>query len=239
MSASGLEQLLVVQEHDTHMTQLRRRRETLPERTELSAAEATLADLAARRTEVGGRRDTLARNQQRIDDDVTLTRDRSATADRTLYGGTVSNPRELQALQDEIASLARRITQLEDQELEVMAEIEPLESDLATTAGEAEVAEAVAAGSRIAITAAEAEIGAELDAEQAARAAAAADVDPDLLAEYEQIRSRGQGVGIARLVGGTCGGCHLKLSAVELDRLRGLDPDDLVHCEECGRLLVR
>ena len=47
------------------------------------------------------------------------------------------------------------------------------------------------------------------------------------------------GVAVAKLEGNSCRGCHLQLSAVEVGRIRKLDPDVLVHCEECGRILVR
>jgi uncharacterized protein len=46
------------------------------------------------------------------------------------------------------------------------------------------------------------------------------------------------GIAVARLVGTNCGGCHLTLSAVELDRIRHEPGDAVVICEECGRLLV-
>ena len=43
----------------------------------------------------------------------------------------------------------------------------------------------------------------------------------------------------AKLEAGSCRGCHLQLSAVELDRIRKLPADAIVHCVECGRILVR
>ena len=61
----------------------------------------------------------------------------------------------------------------------------------------------------------------------------------DLWPEYDRLRAALGGVAVARLVNGTCQGCHLRLSAVEVDRIRKLSPDEPVHCEECGRLLVR
>jgi predicted nucleic acid-binding Zn-ribbon protein len=61
----------------------------------------------------------------------------------------------------------------------------------------------------------------------------------EALADYEQLRDQFGGVGIARLEGNHCGGCHLALSAVEVDRVRKLPGDARVVCEECGRLLVR
>src|ERR687898_297809 len=70
-------------------------------------------------------------------------------------------------------------------------------------------------------------------------AAAAKSVPDELWTEYDELRSRLGGVAIARLAGTTCQGCHLALSAVEVDRIRKLSLDEAVHCEECGRLLVR
>jgi predicted nucleic acid-binding Zn-ribbon protein len=46
-------------------------------------------------------------------------------------------------------------------------------------------------------------------------------------------------VGAARVVGSSCGGCHLTLPATELDRIRRAEPDALVTCDQCGRILVR
>ena len=60
-----------------------------------------------------------------------------------------------------------------------------------------------------------------------------------MLTEYERLRSTYSGIGVARLIGNRCDGCHLTLPAVEVDRIRHLAADEPVHCTECGRLLVR
>jgi uncharacterized protein len=73
----------------------------------------------------------------------------------------------------------------------------------------------------------------------AERADIAAAVDAELLERYEGLRHDLGGIAVARLVGTNCGGCHLTLSAVELDRIRHQPDDVVVLCEECGRLLVR
>jgi hypothetical protein len=82
-------------------------------------------------------------------------------------------------------------------------------------------------------------LDAELAQEIRARAAAASGVRDDLLARYEQLRAKLGGTGAARLVGGSCSGCHLALSAMELDRIRKAPPDLVVTCDQCGRILVR
>lgn len=235
-----LEQLLAVQAQDTLATQLRTRRQSLPERAEAAEVAAALTDVGHRLGALDGERHRLDREQARIEDEIASLRAKVDHAEKAMYGGAVTNPRELQALQDESASLTRRIGELEDQELEVLVEREPIDA-----AAEAAVAERAALEERatqvaLRITAAEAEIDVELDAVTAARAAAAADVPADLLAEYESLRSQNGGIGVARLEHGTtCGGCRIQLSAVERDRIKGLPADARIHCEECGRLLVR
>lgn len=236
---SRWDSLLAVQGHDTHTDQLVHRRKTLPARAELDATMARLADLERRAREVEAQRHELARAQQRLEDDIASINDKAAQHDKTLYGGTIGNPRELQALQDEIGSLKRRVSQLEDQELELMEQIEPLDAELAQLATDRDGLDAQASGLRAAIAEDEVAIDAELGAVRAEREALLGSVEPELLAEYEQLRPHSGGIAIARLVNGSCGGCHLGLSAVEIDRIKKLPDDALVHCEECGRLLAR
>jgi predicted nucleic acid-binding Zn-ribbon protein len=231
--------LLVVQEHDTTADQLAHRRRTLSARAELDQAMAAVAEVETRSAEVDAARGELLRAQQRLEDEISLLRDKAKQHDTQLYSGTIANPRELQALQDEIAALQRRVSQLEDQELELMEQVEPLDGDLARLAAERARLDEEAGRLRAAIAEQEVEVDAELAAVRAAREAAAAEVDPGLLEEYEGLRPKLGGIAIARLVGGSCGGCHLALSAVEVDRIRHLPPEEPARCEECGRLLAR
>jgi hypothetical protein len=150
----------------------------------------------------------------------------------------VSAPRELQALQDELASLKRRQSHLEDQDLEIMVEAEPVDAELARLEGERAGAEADVARLQGEVEAAEADVVARLQEEEQAREAAAATVPAELLAHYDDMRRQFKGVVAARLLNGTCGNCRLHLSATEVDRIKKLPPDTLVHCEECGRILV-
>ena len=73
--------------------------------------------------------------------------------------------------------------------------------------------------------------------EAAARDDAASGVPAALLATYEQIRARAHGVGVARLVGGTCQGCRLSIPATEVDRIQRGVPGES-RCDNCGAILV-
>jgi hypothetical protein len=232
--------LLVVQDLDTHIDQLEHRSATLPVRATLAEAEARLAGVDAQLAEVDGRLGDLGRSQQRLEDEIASLREKQAQADKQLYSGTTNNPRELQALQDDIDSIRRRIAKLEDDELEVMELTEPVDAERRALAAQRADLDAAAENLRVQLADEVGGIDAELVVERKARDQAAAEVEPDLLAEYEKLRkSRSGGIAIARLVGSTCQGCHLALSAIEVDRIRKLSLDERVTCEECGRLLVR
>jgi predicted nucleic acid-binding Zn-ribbon protein len=230
--------LLEVQAHDTRLDQLRHQLEALPAREQRDGAAAALA--ATRETIDAERaaRDDLARDQKRLDDEVELLGAKRKGFDAKLYGGTVSNPRELQDLQEEIDALGRRISQLEDEEIAIMEKVEPIEAGLAELATTEAQREAVLADAEERLAAAEADLQEQLAAELEARTATATGVPEALLAEYDKLRAGRGGIGVARLVGSQCGGCHLTLSAMEVARLRKLPDDELAHCEECGRILV-
>jgi predicted nucleic acid-binding Zn-ribbon protein len=233
-----LARLLDVQDHDTVIEQLRHRRASLPERAELLAVDRQLGALEVRTKEVRLQRDEFGERQAGLEQQIEASRARRATLEKRLFGGQVVASRELQAMNEEVKHLARHISELEDREIEVMEVLEPLDREL--QAGDAARAGLDAEAQRLrgAIGSIEAAIDAELGQENQARAAAASAVRDDLLARYEQLRSKLGGTGAARLVGGSCGGCHLALSSMELDRVRKAPPDAVVTCEQCGRILV-
>ncbi len=231
--------LLELQNHDTAVDRLRHRRATLPERAELEARRAAYDDLERRRQEVTERRDAELREERRLDDEVRTLESRAKAEDSRMYSGTISSPRELQAMQADIDQLRRQAREREDEELEVMMRREELDAEVA----ELEAAQATLVAEMDTIVAAiekqEAEIDAELTVEEEARAALAPSIPDATMRLYEQVRAGNRGVGAARLVGMNCQACHLALPATEVDRIRHLPPDALARCEHCGAILVR
>ena len=235
----SLPKLLDVQAHDLAADQLRHRRATLPERLALAEQQAAMARLDTELAELQGRLVDLERSQKRIEDEVATLAAKGESENKRLYSGTVSSPRELQAMQEEIDGLARRQRELEDDVLEIMEAAEPLheEVDRLERLREEHAAEAARLGELIA--AAEAEIEGELTGVLAERGQLASGIPDDLLATYERLRDRLGGIGVARLEGTQCMGCHLSLPATEVDAIRHAGPEDVVFHEECGRILVR
>jgi predicted nucleic acid-binding Zn-ribbon protein len=231
--------LLTLQNHDSAADRLRHRRTTLPERAELESRRAAHAELESQRVEVAERRDAELREERRLDDEVRSLEAKAKAVDTKMYSGTVSSPKELQAMQADIDQLRRHARELEDEELEVLVRREALDAEVA----ELEAAQAALVAEMqtllAAVEAQEGEIDAELAVEESARGALAPGIPESTLRLYEQIRAGNRGVGAARLVGMNCQACHLSLPATEVDRIRHLPADALVRCEHCGAILVR
>lgn len=236
---SGFDELLRLQDHDIVIDQISHRQASLPERPALAAADAAVAAVDARVAATQAQRDELARDEKRLADEVATVEAKATEVNDKLYGGTITSPKELQAFQEDYDSLKRRQRELEDREIEIMEQIEPVDADLAKLADERAGLAAQRDQAVAALEAAESAVAAELAEAMSQRDDIVAAVPADQLATYDRMRPDYAGTPIARLVGSNCNGCHLTLSAVALDRLHALPPDALATCEECGRILVR
>ena len=236
---SAFEKLLDLQAHDTHLDQLRHRRAALPERAELVEIDRRVVELKARMDAAIAARDEVAGRQTALERDLATSEARIAEIDKRMYSGEVSASRELTAMADEITSIKKRVSDLEDQVLAVLDEREPLDSAIADLDAERERLAEERSGTTQRLVVAEGEIDAEIAAEQQVRDSLASEVPAELASTYEKLRGKLDGIGAARLEGRRCSGCHLELPATEVDRLRKLAPDELAFCDSCGRILVR
>jgi predicted nucleic acid-binding Zn-ribbon protein len=239
MSSPALEALMAVQDLDTELSQARHRLAHLPERAELDGVLGERHALAGERGERGAARDDVVSRQSALEQELAATEARTATVSRRLYSGEVVASRDLQALSAETEALKARASSLEDRILVVMEEREPLDAAVAALDARDGALAAQEVSLRSRLEEAELRASAEIGALDAGRAALVAAVPSELLATYDRLRARLGGVGAARLVGGHCDGCHLELPATELDRVRHLPADVVVHCDQCGRILVR
>jgi predicted nucleic acid-binding Zn-ribbon protein len=229
--------LLDLQALDTQLAQLAHKRRTLPEHAELDRLGKEVSALTDERVRAQVVVDDLDRDIERIERDVEQVRARAARDQSRLDAGTGPH-RELEALQHELGTLARRQRELEDVELELMEKRE----EAADTVAGVEKRLAAARARHGEVEQRRAGLLADLDKDEefrrAGRGPLAADLPPDLVKVYEQIRAQ-TGIGAALLRAGRCEGCHLDLAGSERARLRAAAPDEVVRCEECRRILVR
>jgi predicted nucleic acid-binding Zn-ribbon protein len=231
------QRLLDLASVDAELSRLAHRRRTLPEHAALSAAEAAVRTAKDKLVEVETVAGDLDRDIRRLERDVEGVRTRTERDNRMLASAGIG-AKQAADLQHELETLARRQSVLEDEELEVMEQREAVGVDIEHSRG-------VLAGAEKEVTAigerrdtALADIDAGETGRRRARDEVVATLPADLLAAYDKRREQ-RGVGAAALLARRCQSCRLELDRTALSELRSAPADDIVHCEECGVILVR
>lgn len=237
MNASPADQrrLVEVAELDARIRQADHARKNPPQAARVQELLARRQTLSQELTTRLGARDDLRTELSRIESDVAVVDARSARDAERLASS--SNSKEAQGLESELASLARRKSDLEDAELEVMERLE--QADAAVAGQEALIAETNAQGADLSAEGKRVVAGATAVFEAATRdrAAVAGTVPADLIALYDKLATRSAGAALLRAR--TCEGCHMVLSGTDLNALRQSAEDAVVTCPECDCILVR
>lgn len=240
MKASTEQQkrLLELQQVETAIDQLNHKAKTLPVVKELDAARAALPiaenELVARQTAVAD----LQILVKRADADVEQVRLRIERDSALVDGGSLS-AKDLVNMQHELETLKRRQATLEDEELEIMAQVESAqklvdEQTQILTELTAKFDELSAQATQLL-----AEINNDKEAKISIATQMRTDIDAELLNLYDKIRADHGGIGAAELSGKTCGGCRIEISATDLAAIQAAAADEVVRCDECRRILVR
>lgn len=225
--------LFNLQQVDTAIARAIAQRDALNDGT---AERAAVTDATGRLNQV---RHDLADRRARLRDlelTVESVRAKRVRVEADLYSGRISNPKELAAMQEEVAVLNRAASRSEDDVLGLLDEVERLEPQERERAGALDAADAALARQVAAFKQSSEALAQEIADLTARRTALAADLDPDLVRRYDRLRERKGGVAIAAVRNGICEGCHVAIPERLLRRLHD-DPDTLAACDGCGRWL--
>ena len=237
-SPSEQRRLLDLQNVDTAIRQLEYRRAHLPEQQALDENADMLGRISTEYADGRDRLEQLARAQKRHEDEIATVDARRKSEEGRMYSGLITSEKEVQALRAELSALRSRKSDLEDTLLEIMQEREDVDS-MVTTLQErhAELKEQVAALEQARDEAATG-IDTELDERRRERTAVRAELSDEVAEYYDELRERKDGVAVAELIGRTCQGCRLELTAIEFEEAHEHAKTGLARCEQCGRILV-
>jgi uncharacterized protein len=231
------EALWELQQLDTALHQLQRRLTRLPEAETFAAAERQFAEHHAAIAAAGKQMSEAETTIETIEHESEVLTAKRTRLEQQLK--IVTETRQADALNHEIEMLNAHRDELDDRELEAMEQQSDAEQRLAELAANEDAVVAIkeSAAAQLAVAKGagadeEAELTAKYDAARAALTAEEVDL-------YDAQRARHDGIGIAKLVGLRCDGCHLDLSRAEVDAFKALPADELVDCPQCGRVLVR
>jgi predicted nucleic acid-binding Zn-ribbon protein len=230
--------LLDIAELDSRAAQLRHQRSHLPELAEIAALEKERTEITDQVRDARIVVDDLTAEQAKADREVEQVKARRERDRSRMDAGQITNPKDLERMQHELVSLERRISTLEDAELEVMERLEEAQQLLDGLGIRADDLDARLAELVAARDDKQAAVDASLAEVVGARGPAVDGMPDDLMTLYERLREQ-KGVGAALLRARQCGGCQLTLDASEISRIKAAPADEVIRCEECQRILVR
>ncbi|MCZ2099221.1 MAG: C4-type zinc ribbon domain-containing protein [Chloroflexota bacterium] len=153
-----------------------------------------------------------------------------------LYGGAVSNPKELQDIEHKIEALARRHSELETALLETMIAVEDFQARLKEASAHLAEVQQARASENTALVEERQQIRAEIRQLKAQREKLVTEVSADALALYEDLWPRKQGHAVAVMDGDRCERCGVSQTEVMAQRVR--QGQEIVFCSNCGRILI-
>jgi predicted nucleic acid-binding Zn-ribbon protein len=231
--------LLDLQTVDTTLAQLNHRRQTLPLHAAIAKLQTQRAALASDLVAADTAISDLELEQAKAESDLEPVRERLTRNQTRIANGTVPDPKALSSMVEEVSHLKRRISDLEDAELEVMEQLETAMASRETLRARTAQVDNDLEGTIAERDRQLAELEGEMVGLRAERAEIVPVIPPDLLTLYGKIGANHGGIGAAELRQRRCTGCQLEINAADLRAFSAAAEDEVLRCEECGRILIR
>jgi hypothetical protein len=227
----NLEGVIALQRLDTAASDARHRLSDAPER-----AKALEARLEAAKQRVADAKARLSENQnarRAIEKDVAVHQGRLSKFREQAMA--VKTNQEYHAVQKEIGFAQGEIKTLEDKILELMVEADELSA--AAKRAERELADEQKAveTDRKALEAEKTELSASLERIGRERDAIAKILDPALLATFDLVAKKRNGIAVAEARDAICTICHVRMRPQVFNNVRR--NDSIIQCDSCQRIL--
>ncbi len=235
----AVEKLFALQGEDALLGQLEHQIITLPEREKLISVLETKKVTEDLIFVKQAESVELRKNEKRLELELSSIETRLKEVDEKLYSGVITTEKEAKSLQDEIGHLKERQDALESELLEILSQIEDLTTAINEVNSQLEVQNKDIQILEDAIKRVENELNQKVLEAKDRREETVKVLTDEILKSYEAHRVHFPSDAVVRFNGPTCNGCHLTMSAMETDRIKGLEVGALTECSECGRLVVR
>ena len=178
---------------------------------------------------------TAQKSIQQTEEAIQKHRIKMETSEAALYGGKIRNPKELQDLQNEILSLKKIISALEDEQLDYMLTLEEFEKQQNITANNLIQAEADTANRLAGLMGEKSQLLRTKERLITEKEATLPQIPAEDLTLYNHLRKQKRGLAVSSVEDGGCTGCGSALRPAEIQSAKS--PSQLVLCSTCGRIL--
>ncbi len=166
--------------------------------------------------------------------DVASTSEQIKNLREKLYGGSITNPKEVNTSSMKLESLDEKVKRTEDEILSIMEEQDALRTRLEAMSAELSKKAEDYREKHGTLLASQEKVRQQLAKIPLSRQKMLKRVDADLWQKYTEIQKRFDDP-LARVEKSTCMGCRVNIPFHDLRRLK--QGDELVLCSHCGRML--
>lgn len=223
-------QLYELQELDNEIEQAE---QDLAQKSDLLGNKRVLDDAQSRLSDEQKAFDVLKHQHRDAEAEVDDLLSKIAVVEGQLYGGKITNPKELSNLQHEATTMKTKSEELENSTLEIIDRVEEAERKLAETTADFHRLEEDWQAEQKQLADDIDKLRAELSDLKSKREQLSAQIEPPALALYERIRQQKKQA-VVKVEQGICRACRISLSASILQKARGGQP---VQCGTCGRIV--
>jgi len=170
-----------------------------------------------------------------IEDITQVKRIKIEQSEAALYGGAIRSPKELQDLQNEIASLKRHLSMLEDQQLGKMMQLEEAEATQKKAQTNLDQLNEQLISEYADLNGEKSRLERQRESLNAERSVIMGQISPENLDTYLRLRQQKKGLAVVSIEDEICGICGSTLTPAECQNARS--PQKLVFCSSCGRIL--
>lgn len=170
-----------------------------------------------------------------LNDEIQTRKNKKSQSESSLYGGGISNPKELQDLQKEISYLTSTISEMEDQLLQKMIQLENVEEELSEDKANLKTINSDFETRKSLLLGEKNQLENTIDSQNEQRRSIVGQIDTQTLEIYRSMRESKSGYAVARLEDDACSACGTSLTASQRQQARS--PGTLLYCPSCGRII--
>ncbi|MFN7037069.1 MAG: zinc ribbon domain-containing protein [Bellilinea sp.] len=224
--------LFQLQKVDTRLDQIQQRINSILLEIE---NDARLQNAREQHHQAGEKLIQIQRELRKIEHEVENRRLKLEQSEANLYSGRIKVPKELQDLQNEVAFLKRSIAGLEDQQLEIMIQLEEAKNEYDQMQKFLLQVEAEVSQSQAGLMGEKTRLENDQQRLMIEKQAIISQISPHILAEYEKLRQKKQGIAVASVEDSSCSACGAGLTPAQCQSARS--PSTIFYCPSCGRII--
>ena len=203
---------------------------------ELISAEKEFAEVKEKFNRVNGKYNDIESERKKLEDTVEMQNEKIKNDENKLFSGTITNAKELENYQNEVKILRQKNSEMEDQILEIMIEMEEMSEKVELAKAKKDKAEANINRIKNEMNEKLEVLKNIIEGLKKRRDNVILKIPRDYLKKYKEFKGKKGGIAVAVLKDNFCNVCNMQIPVIAAEKIE--DIDEIYSCPICGRMAV-